>query len=286
MNHYPHHIGDFDRATRHLTRVERSIYRDLLDLYYDTEQRLTLDKAALCRRIIARSNEESTAVEQVLNEFFTETPTGWYHDRCEEEIAAYHANTSQKAMAGKASAEAKRLRKLQALNGASTAVEQALNAVTTDGNGTSTNHQPSTNQPINQEEGETPRKRSATPSVDRPDDVDQQTWADWLTLRKAKKAPVTETVLRGARSESEKAGMSLNAFLQVWCRRGTQGLEAAWLKADERSMASRVPTETAHGKRMREAAEGLAPSIARRSAEQDLNTFDMEPNHGALTHSH
>ena len=30
MNYYPHHIGDFDYATRHLTRVERSIYRVLI----------------------------------------------------------------------------------------------------------------------------------------------------------------------------------------------------------------------------------------------------------------
>ena len=67
MKHYPHHIGDFDKATRHLTRIERSIYRDLIELYYDTEQQLTLDMPALCRRIIARTNEESTAVEQVLN---------------------------------------------------------------------------------------------------------------------------------------------------------------------------------------------------------------------------
>lgn len=150
LKHYPHHIGDFDKATRHLTRIERSVYRDLIDLYYDTEQPLTLDKAALCRRIIARSNEESTAVEQVLNEFFTETPTGWYHDRCEEEIAAYHANTSQKALAGKASAEAKRLKKLQAMNGSSTAVEQPLPAVEADGQRNSTNQSTinqSTNQP-------------------------------------------------------------------------------------------------------------------------------------------
>lgn len=240
MKHYPHHIGDFDKATRHLTRIERSVYRDLIDLYYDTEQRLTLDKAALCRRIIARSNEESTAVEQVLNEFFTETPTGWYHDRCEAEIAAYHANTSQKAMAGKASAEAKRLKKLQALNEAATHVEQPLNSVETDDQRNSTNQ--STNQPINQEpREEAPRKRSAAPSqISKPDDVDQQTWADWLSLRKAKKAPVTDTVVNGARREAETAGMALDAFLQVWCLRGSQGLQADWLRPEERRMQSRV----------------------------------------------
>lgn len=92
MKYYQHHIGDFDRATRHLTRLERSVYRDLIELYYDTEQPLTLDRAALCRKIIARSNDESTAVEQVLNEFFTETPTGWYHERCESEIEKYQVN--------------------------------------------------------------------------------------------------------------------------------------------------------------------------------------------------
>lgn len=84
-----------------------------------------------------------------------------------------------------------------------------------------------------------PRK-PAKPAISKPDDVEQQTWADWLTLRKAKKAPVTETVLNGAKAEAGKAGMTLDAFLQVWCRRGSQGLEADWLKPSERQTASRV----------------------------------------------
>jgi len=148
MKHYPHHIRDFDSATRHLNRIERSIYRDMIELYYDTEKQLPLDLAWICRRVLAHSNEESTAVEQALNEFFTKTPTGWYHERCEEELEAYRNNTSQRAMAGKASAEAKRLKKLQALNGDSTDVDLPLPTVATNGNGVSTNQ--STNQPINQ----------------------------------------------------------------------------------------------------------------------------------------
>lgn len=148
MNHYPHHIGDFDRATRHLTRIERSVYRDLLDLYYDTESRLTLDIAALCRKIIARSNEESTAVEQVLNEFFEKTDTGYWNERCEIEIEAYRNHCSQKALAGKASAAKKAAARQQAINGKSTAVEQPLNSVATAGNGESTNHEPLTNNHI------------------------------------------------------------------------------------------------------------------------------------------
>ncbi|RQW14692.1 DUF1376 domain-containing protein [Rhodobacteraceae bacterium CH30] len=99
MNYYPHHIGDFNSATRHLTRIERSVYRDLIDLYYDTEAELTLDFNALCRLIIARSDEERTAVEQVLNEFFTKTEQGWFHDRCDDEIQKYRANISAKSAA-------------------------------------------------------------------------------------------------------------------------------------------------------------------------------------------
>lgn len=91
MNYYPHHIGDFNNATRHLSRVERSVYRDLLELYYDTEKPLVLDIKALCRRILATTEQESTAVEQVLNEFFTETQQGWFHERCNAEIVKWNA---------------------------------------------------------------------------------------------------------------------------------------------------------------------------------------------------
>ncbi|WP_238602387.1 helix-turn-helix domain-containing protein [Xanthomonas campestris] len=81
----------------------------------------------------------------------------------------------------------------------------------------------------------TNKKRASAPSYPCPDDVSPQIWADWLTLRKAKKAPVTATVLEGAYAEAAKAEMTLEQFLRVWCRRGSQGLEADWLKPNERA---------------------------------------------------
>lgn len=77
-------------------------------------------------------------------------------------------------------------------------------------------------------------KKNKATNVACPNDVSQEVWQDWLQLRKAKKAPVTQTVLNSAISEAEKAGMSLNAFLTIWCARGSQGLEAAWLKTSEK----------------------------------------------------
>jgi hypothetical protein len=89
------------------------------------------------------------------------------------------------------------------------------------------------------EKEKTPRKRVDPPSgISRPETVTEQTWVDWLSLRKTKKAPVTETVLRGAMEQAEKAGMTLEEFLRVWCRRGSQGLEAEWIKPNDRGGTS------------------------------------------------
>jgi hypothetical protein len=80
------------------------------------------------------------------------------------------------------------------------------------------------------------QKERAT-SVACPPDVDQQIWDDWKQLRKAKKAPVTETVVSSARQEASKANMSFSDFLTVWCARGSQGLQAEWLKPEEKNLS-------------------------------------------------
>lgn len=154
MKHYPFHVSDFRSATAHLTRLERSIYRDLLDMYYELEHSLPLDLERLCHKLAARSNEESTCVERTLNEFFTKTPSGWYHDRCEAEIERYQANNTQKAQAGKASAAAKADKRQQALNARSTDVEMPLN-------GTPTNQEPRTKNHIEDSEAKASEDKSS-----------------------------------------------------------------------------------------------------------------------------
>jgi len=86
-------------------------------------------------------------------------------------------------------------------------------------------------------ETETETKRKIATIVACPPDVDQQIWDDWKQLRKAKKAPVTETVVNSARKEAAKANMAFSDFLSVWCARGSQGLQADWLKPDEKNLS-------------------------------------------------
>jgi len=110
------------------------------------------------------------------------------------------------------------------------------------------------------DQGEDQGKRAPrSQAVACPLDVDPQVWDDWLKLRKTKRAPVTETVVSGAQDEANKAGMTLESFLRVWCRRGSQGLEAAWLKPDERQQSSETPYQRSQRLRVAE----FAPSIAK-----------------------
>ncbi|MDM0013442.1 hypothetical protein QTH87_13450 [Variovorax sp. J22P168] len=81
------------------------------------------------------------------------------------------------------------------------------------------------------------KPKTVSKAVPMPEDVDRQTWDDWQALRKSKRAPITATVVKGARAEAEKAGMSLDAFLCEWVTRGSQGLKAEWLTKDFRAAA-------------------------------------------------
>jgi len=158
MHYYPHNISDFDAATRHLTRVERSVYRDAIERYYDTEEALTIDTNALEKRLLCVSDEEKAALKAILVEFFIHTDAGYCHARCELEIEKYRSNTSAKARAGKASAEARKKtpsKKKSTLNTRSTHVQHMSNTRSTHEQQTNNqepitnNQEPITNNKIN-----------------------------------------------------------------------------------------------------------------------------------------
>lgn len=121
MHFYPHNIADFNNATRYLTRVERSVYRDAIEMYYDSESPLpSANFDRLCKVLLCVTDEERAALQTVLDDFFVLTERGYVHSRCEEEIEKYRLNSSAKARAGKASAEARKNKKEQMFNTCST----------------------------------------------------------------------------------------------------------------------------------------------------------------------
>lgn len=62
-----------------------------------------------------------------------------------------------------------------------------------------------------------------------PEGVADSVWQDFQKLRKAKRAPITDTALDGIRIEAQKAGLSLGDALAMCCKRGWQGFDATWL---------------------------------------------------------
>ena len=51
---------------------------------------------------------------------------------------------------------------------------------------------------------------------------------DFIALRKAKKAPITETALKGYQSEADKAGISICEAVEIAIKRNWQGFNADW----------------------------------------------------------
>lgn len=91
MNFYEHHLGDYAEATAHLTFVEDAAYARLIRKYYSSERPIPADLGAAQRLIGARKKEEKLAVNAVLKEFFSLKDDGWHNERCDEELARYHA---------------------------------------------------------------------------------------------------------------------------------------------------------------------------------------------------
>lgn len=242
MNFYPHHISDFNNATRYLTRVERSVYRDAIEMYYDTESVLTKDFSALSRRLLCTTDEEKEALKVILEDFFIDDDDGYRHIRCDEEIEKYRLNTSAKARAGIASAEARK-RKKQLNKQKLTRVEHTLNTCATNQEPITNNHKPLIKEKYKKENPQ-----------DLLDGISDQVKKDFITLRKQKKASITKTAVDGLRREADKANISLETALIECCQRGWIGFKADWYLKTNKANAPNVSNLEEYNKQQTEIA--------------------------------
>lgn len=237
--------------------MEDLTYRRLLDWYYLHETPIPLDESEVARQIRMRSHTDCIAV--VLREYFERTTDGWIHHRANKELAKAGEKSSKASQSAKARWD-KKANKNKDLS-------VDANALPTQSEGNATHNTLHITQ-------DTVHKKKAT-VVACPPDVGQQEWEDWLSLRKAKKAPVTETVIKSARKEAEKAGITLNAFLTIWCARGSQGLQADWLKTNERQSFAQQAADIA---RVTVPAQtGTDPALLK--IEQDRQKAAPMPSH-------
>ena len=204
MHFYSFNIGDYMSHTVHLSLMEDLAYRRCLDIYYLHEKPLPEDATEVARQI--RMPEHKPEVVQVLKEFFThDVGTGYVHKRTNEEITKYQAKIQAASRAGKASALARS-------NASSTKVQ------------------------LNKKQ-ETLNKKQET-NIKRPRNVSKKTWDDFLTHRKNKKAPLTETALIGIKNEVKKTTISLEDALVMCQARGWQSFKSDWINKEQKSFAT------------------------------------------------
>jgi hypothetical protein len=72
--------------------------------------------------------------------------------------------------------------------------------------------------------------KSKSTQIEKPITVSEQVWNDFLALRKAKRAPLSQTALLSILSEADKAMMTLEDALTECVTRGWQGFKAEWIK--------------------------------------------------------
>lgn len=253
MHFYPHNIPDFNNATRHLTRVERSVYRDAIEMYYDTESPLPAsDFNRLARLLLCTTNEEKEALELVLSEFFTLSDGVYYHSRCDYEIEKYRSNSTAKAKAGKASAEARK-------NRSKSPVEHVLNSVEQNNNyKLINNNKKIVITPQAAKQGK-PAKKPDLDYSQWPSMPSDQTMQDWLAMRKRLKASVSQTVVNRFAIELKKAkayGYTVDQCLSECVTRGWRGFEVQWL--------------------LNSAQTGQYKTAAEKAAIRNESTFDYE----------
>ena len=70
--------------------------------------------------------------------------------------------------------------------------------------------------------------RKSQPTVERPSDVSQKVWQDFLAVRKTKRLALTGTALDGIKREADKAGLTLEQAITVCCETGWAGFRSDW----------------------------------------------------------
>lgn len=207
MHYYKFNIADYRKDAGHLSTIEHGIFRQLIDWYYLDEQPIPLETQVVSRRLRLGS-DELIFLENVLSDFFQKTAKGYVHKRIELEIREYHEQAEKNKANGKRGGRPKKT--------------QSVISGLPDESQKNPNHKPIT---INHK----PIKEKAT-DVEAPVGVSPIVWFEFVALRKAKKARVTQTVLDGLQKEADKAGWTLEQVLKEIILRNWQSFKADWVQ--------------------------------------------------------
>ena len=246
MNFYNFHIGDFRSGSANLSRIERWIYRDMLDFYYDKEKPLPLDFDLLCDEIGVSEEQEKKAVSKILRVKFIKNENGYLNARCEKEISRYH----EKALISIQNGRKGGRRRADTKPVDNPAVTQQVDSGNPDISESQANQEPRTiNHNKEESKTNTPRKKRVDVSFDARQwlldrGATPQHADDWLKVRKEKKGANTLTAFEHVEREAVAAGLSIDQVAEMCARKPWCGFESKWVLEAAKSYGQGPP----HGK--------------------------------------
>ena len=240
----PLYVADYLSATSRLTTEQHGAYLLLLMDYWKNGAPPNND--AVLAQITKLSPDAWSNARTMLQGFFQVSDEHWLHTRVESEMQKANHNKQTNSKRGKAGADARWGKK-----DASSIVGAMLKQSSAD----STSPSPSSSKNT---------KNTVVPPIGVTDTV----WQDFVSLRKSKKAPISETALNGIIKEAGKAGISLQAALETCCSRGWSGFKAEWLKDKDAGQKSFAEKEYDFKRKRWEAMTG-------RTSQSEIKSYDF-----------
>ena len=141
MHYYQFNIADYRKDTVHLSRVEHSIYRDLIDWYYIEETPIPKETQVVIRRLRLDTEQDVLALNNVLSDFFSSLDDGFHHARIDAEIADYRNQCATNKVNG-AKGGRPRGKKTQSVTSGLPVVSQVGTEINPNHEPLTTNHKP------------------------------------------------------------------------------------------------------------------------------------------------
>lgn len=228
------YLGD----TRHLTTLEHGAYMLLLITAWRSKDGILPDDDKILARFSGLTVDKWKKIRPVLEQFFDVENGQWLQGRLLDERKAdseFRKNQSEKA-------KARHLKNKETTHAAASSRHMPPPSPSPSPSQSDTN----VSEPYIPFEEKPKRKRSEKKQVEKPECVPQQIWDDFLEIRKTKKAPLTQTAWNGIVNQSRKAGLPIEAALEICCQRGWAGFNAEWINQQKPTKGNENGKRTSH----------------------------------------
>ena len=201
----PLYIGDYLADTSRLTTEQHGAYLLLLMDYWRSGR--LPDNDQVLAQIAKLSPDAWSNARAMLEQFFSIEEGYWVHGRVEKELAQSLENKAKNHQRAVLAAEKRWSKQQKDATSNANSNAQAM---------------------LKQCPSPSPSPSKNKNNIYKPDDVSEEVWNDFILHRKSKKAPITETVLKGLKREADKANISLEKAITVTIERNWVGFKAEW----------------------------------------------------------